>query len=174
MLYEHLPQELYHEEEHVLDLQAAIEGELTAAREARDGLYHQLRPSTADSWGLANYEREYGIVPDESKPLSERLSVWRAKRRGFGTSTVKLLTSVAGSFFEGEIEVEEHPESYSVEIILTGASAMPNRDRAPENAIKEVLPAHLGYVLHYVQKGLGDIWFAGILQPSNSLTIRQV
>lgn len=174
MLYEHLPRELYHEEEHVLDLQEAMEGELEAVQRARDSLYRQLRPSTADSWGLANYEREYGIVSDESKPLSERLSIWRAKRRGFGTSTAKLLASVAGSFFEGEIEVEEHPESYSVDITFTGASAMPNRDGAPENAIKEVLPAHLGYRLHYVQKGLGDIWFAGILQPSNSLTIRQV
>ena len=140
-LMELLPRAVYHGEEHVADLQGAIQSQAEAARAARDDLFRQLRPSTA-TWGLTLYEREYGIQPDVSKPWEQRLAVWRAKRRGQGTTTKELLELMASSFTGGGVEVREQAAQYLVEICFGEIGRPPNVEDL-ERSVREVLPAHL-------------------------------
>lgn len=60
------------------------------------------------TWGLARWEREFGITPDESKPIEQRRSVIRSKIRGIGTVNAALLDSVAESFEYGQVEVTDY------------------------------------------------------------------
>ena len=101
-LMEMLPRAAYHDEAHVGDFQGAVGRQMDAAEAARDDLMKQARPATA-TWGMMAYEREYGIEPDVSKPHDQRLSRWRAKRRGQGTTTKELIKLMASSFTGGEL-----------------------------------------------------------------------
>lgn len=148
MLKDYLPENSYRGEEHVVDFQDAVQSALSSAQAARDELMLQLRPSTA-TWGLTLYEKEYGIVPDVSKPINQRLSVWRAKRRGQGTTTAELLRLMASSFSGGEVEVKEHAAEYLVEIMFVGTWGVPPNVSDLERSIREVLPAHLDLLLTY-------------------------
>ncbi|HHY52076.1 MAG TPA: DUF2313 domain-containing protein [Clostridiales bacterium] len=145
-LMELLPPQCYNGEEHMEELQAALGRQVEEARKARDDLFLQGRPSTA-TWGLANYEREYGIIPDPAKPLKQRLALWRAKRRGHGTTTVEVIRGMAQSAFGGEAMVTERPGQYLVEIKTIGTS-LANREDF-QTAVSEIIPAHLAVKYTY-------------------------
>ena len=142
MFYEQLPQEVYHDEPHVRALQDALETEYRKAREIYDDLILQMRPSTA-SWGLRLYEREYGIEPDATRSTTDRLAVWRAKRRGRGVTTSEVIRNIAQSFSKEPVRVVECPEEYRFSIFLDASAA--KLQNALTRAIEEAKPAHLAF-----------------------------
>lgn len=145
---EKLPEEVYHGEEHVRCFQEAVRVQIENVQAARDDLMLQLRPSTA-TWGLTIYEKQYGVTPDVTKPRDQRLSRWRAKRRGQGTTTKELIELMASSFSGGEVAVTEHTAEYLVEIMFVGTWGVPPNIEDFEQSIREVLPAHLDIRLTY-------------------------
>ena len=145
---EKLPEEVYHGEEHVKCFQGAVQEQIEQVQAARDDLMLQLRPSTA-TWGLTLYEKQYGITPDVTKPRDQRLSRWRAKRRGQGTTTKELIELMASSFSGGEVAVTEHTSEYLVEIMFVGTWGVPPNIEDFEQSIREALPAHLDIRLTY-------------------------
>lgn len=147
-LLEMLPRAAYHDEAHVGDFQGAVGRQMDAAEAARDDLMKQACPATA-TWGMTIYEREYGIEPDVSKPHDQRLSRWRAKRRGQGTTTKELIKLMASSFTGGEVDVREPKGQYLVEIEFIGTWGVPPNVDDLEESIREVLPAHLDLTLLY-------------------------
>ena len=147
-LMEHLPLQVYNGEEHVVDLQDAIEVRVAELRAARDDLFLQLRPATA-TWGLERFEREYGISTDISKPLEQRREFLRAKKRGLGTTTNEMLRNMAASFTGGKVEVIDRAAEDIVEIYFVGTWGVPEHVEDLVASIYEILPAHLELVLAY-------------------------
>lgn len=147
-LIRHLPEHIYSGEAHVTDLQNGIGKQLQSAQSARDDLLLQVRPSIA-TWGMQRYEREYGIEPDISKPMDQRLARWRAKRRGQGTTTKELIRLMASSFSGGEVEVTEHAARYEIEIKFVDTWGVPPNIDDLALSIREVLPAHLAFSFTY-------------------------
>lgn len=59
------------------------------------------------TWGLARWERIFGITTDEAKPIDQRRSVIKSRLRGVGTVTPAMIQSMAEAYANGDVEVTE-------------------------------------------------------------------
>lgn len=114
--------------------------ELAAIDSQMNEVVDQLFIETA-TWGLARWEKIFGILADESKPIEQRRSVLKSKIRGAGVTTVALVKEVAESWYNGEIEVAE--ESGRVAIKFHSNYGVPSNLSDVEKALREIIPAHL-------------------------------
>jgi Uncharacterised protein conserved in bacteria (DUF2313) len=127
--------------------------EARAIIDAESAQFEQLHADIADvlaqffvdtaTWGLANWERICGIPVDESKPIDQRRSVIKSKLRGIGTVTVDLIKNVAEAYYNGEVEVTEQPSLYTVKIKFVSKLGVPPNLADIQNALREIIPAHL-------------------------------
>ena len=97
---------------------------------------------------LSRYENIYGIDVDANLSNVMRREVIRAKKRGRGTTTKKLVEEVAQSFSYGEVSVDEEHEIYTIKITFVGEKGIPANLVALKRALREIIPAHL--VVQYV------------------------
>lgn len=123
---------------------AVMEGLL----EQKDELFAQFDLETA-TWGLALWEREYGLPIDLSKPLDHRRSRLRARIRGQGATTVEMLKTMAESFTNGEVEVQELKRQYRIILWFVSAMGIPPNILDLQEAIHEVIPAHIQFAFSY-------------------------
>jgi len=138
------------------DLQAAIEPEIRALWEARDGFLAQLNVETA-TWGLKYWEQTLGIPVEESKDASYRRSRIQSKLRGAGITNVALIKSVAESFSNGEVEVTEYPSLFKLEIAFVGTKGIPPNMEDFTRSLRDILPAHLEWAYTYVFNTWGNV-----------------
>lgn len=101
------------------------------------------------TWGLARLEKISGVQTDYTKPVEQRRDVLRSKRRGIGTVNADIIESVAAAYSNGEVSVEEVPAEYLVIVTFIGTRGIPEDIEGLKNAIREVLPAHLGVVYKF-------------------------
>ncbi|WP_337100930.1 putative phage tail protein [Paenibacillus sp. YIM B09110] len=142
----HLPS--FYEDNKEFRLLAEAEGEeLDGLVKAIEAGFDQRFVDSA-TWGLARWERELGIKPSAGQPYDQRRSVIRSKLRGTGTVTARLIKSVAEAYANGEVEVIEDNAVYKVSISFISTLGVPLNLADLEQAIRNVLPAHL--VVKYV------------------------
>lgn len=122
--------------------QEANERQLEKLQEARDDMLRQLDPRKAD-WALPIWERAWGLLVEAEKSLDFRRSRLLARLRGRGTTTVEIIRDVAASYTDMDVEVEEFPEDYAVEIRFIGAIGTPANLEAVGASLSEIMPAHL-------------------------------
>lgn len=101
------------------------------------------------TWGLANWERLCGIVTDAAKPIEQRQSVIKSKLRGIGTVTVALIKNVAEAYANGEVDVTEDNANYTIKIRYISALGVPDNIADIQNALREIIPAHLAITFEY-------------------------
>ncbi len=104
------------------------------------------------TWGLAYWERVVGVETDESKPISERRSVIKAKLRGAGVVNAELIKNVAESWYGGETEVREENSEYRIVVKFVSSLGIPSNMADVERALREIIPAHLdiGFEFSYL------------------------
>lgn len=129
-------------------------GELLQALEAGEALLRaetekanaRLLVSTADSAGLARFERDYGLEVNPALSLELRRARIRAQRLGGQTLTRERLAALAVSLAGADAgEVEEDFPHYAVTLTaLTPGAALPRAQRtALSAAVRRLAPAHL-------------------------------
>ncbi|MEG0261167.1 MAG: putative phage tail protein [Lysinibacillus sp.] len=118
---------------------------LTAIDNNMDAVLDQLFLETA-TWGLARWEKIFGITPDESKPLEQRRSLVKSKIRGAGVTTTQLVKEVAESWYNGEIDVIEGLGIIGIK--FKSRLGVPPNLKDLEKALREIMPAHL--VIEYL------------------------
>jgi hypothetical protein len=132
----------------VIDREAAEIAQLNA------DIYDVLAQFFIESatWGMARWERIFGVTVDEAKPIDQRRAVIKSKLRGVGTVTPALIKSVAESYANGEVNVTEHNATYTVTITFVSMLGIPPNIADLETAIRDTLPAHLTveYVFRYL------------------------
>lgn len=120
-----------------------------AAAALHDRLYEDTQDILAQlyvesaTWGLAKWERIFGIPVDAAKPLAERRSAIYARMRGVGTVSKRLIKSVAESWYGGEVEVIEVAAEFRVIIRFVSSFGIPPNLADVERALRLLLPAHL-------------------------------
>ncbi|WP_221469360.1 YmfQ family protein [Cohnella nanjingensis] len=131
----------------IIDSQGA---ELDELRKALDETLSQYFVASA-TWGLDIWEQEFGISTDVSKPIDQRRSVVLSKMRGTGTVTVALIKRVAEAYANSELLVAEDFPEYLVTITFISAYGVPPNLADIQQAIRDVLPAHLdvNFVFRY-------------------------
>lgn len=101
------------------------------------------------TWGLELWEKEYGINTDISKSYEERREILKAKKRGHGTVTKKMIKETAEAFSGGEVDIIEHPESYSFIVQFIGIKGIPKNLAGFKDMLDMIKPAHLSYDFKY-------------------------
>lgn len=126
-------------------------------------LLEQFFIATA-TWGIAYWEKQYGIPTDLNKSYEDRREVIKAKMRGSGTTTTQMIKNTAEAFSGGDVNIIEHPESYSFTVQFVGVLGIPKNLEAFKEMLETIKPAHLGYEFKYTYtvwdfiKNKPEIW----------------
>lgn len=117
---------------------------------AVDDIVNQCFVNTA-TWGLAYWEHVLNIPTDVTKEAAYRRDVILSKIKGVGTVTVSLIDTISESYDNGEIDIIEHPDTYSFEVKFVGTFGLPPNLQDLKDAINNVKPAHLNvtYSIRY-------------------------
>lgn len=113
-----------------------------------EDLKNQLFIETA-TWGLNLWEKFLDLPTDESKSYLDRRSVIKSKLRGYGTVTKQLIQDVAQAYLNGEVEVDEFKDAFTVGIKFVGKRGNPPNMSDIQDAIRTILPAHLAIVFEF-------------------------
>lgn len=106
---------------------------------------------------LSRYEKIYGIQIDVSKSDEFRRERIRAKIRGVGTVTRKMIEETARSYSNGEVEVIEYPDEYRFVVKFVGSKGIPANMADLTLTIEEIKPAHLAFEFEYTYNTWNDV-----------------
>lgn len=168
-LFQHLP-DYYQNVREFQTLIGAENEEVEQLQITIDEVLEQFYVDTA-TWGLSHWERICGIPVDENKPIEQRRSVIKSKLRGIGTVTVALIKNVAESWYNGEVEVTEQPSLYTVKIKFISKLGVPSNLADIQNALREILPAHLAINFEFSYLLIKDIHNAMTLTQLEATTL---
>ncbi|NLK87718.1 MAG: YmfQ family protein [Clostridiaceae bacterium] len=101
---------------------------------------------------LSRYEKLYGLQVDVSKSEEFRRERIRAKIRGIGTVTKKMVQDVARSFSNGEVEIVEDPVNYQFTVKFVGTKGIPPNMADLIITLEEIKPAHLTYTFEFIYR----------------------
>lgn len=134
----------YEENETMKELQDIIGIEVEKAIVSKNITVNQGFIETATIL-LSRWERIFGLEVDVSKNNEFRRERIKAKIRGQGTTTKQMITDVASSFSNGEVEVIEDFPNYKFKIKFVGVKGIPANLTDLTITINEIKPAHLSF-----------------------------
>jgi uncharacterized protein YmfQ (DUF2313 family) len=129
-------------------IQSTDAAELGQLRFALDETLKQFFVDSA-TWGLDGWEKELGLSTDSASPPARRRELIRAKLRGTGTTTKRMIIDAAASFSGGEVEVIEYPEENRFEVKFVGVKGIPSNMAGFIRMLEDIKPAHLAYLFKY-------------------------
>lgn len=143
-----LPQ--YYDNSNIMkSIQNSLGKEIGKLNYSKKDLLDQFYVDTA-TWGLSDiWEKPLGIKTDFNKCYEERREIIKAKIRGSGTVTRKMIKNVSEAFVGAEVKVSEIFDDYSFIIQFIGIKGIPRNMAGLMDAIEAIKPAHLGYSFKY-------------------------
>lgn len=139
----------YYKTSRVIDnINAANAAELTTFKAALQDVLDQFFIETAD-YTLSRWEQELGLEVTENYNTAYRRTRIKARMRGQGTVTVKLIKNVSESFSNGQVEIIEDAAAYTFTIKFVGTVGIPPNMEDLTSAIEDIKPAHLDYSFEY-------------------------
>ena len=139
----------YHNSTFVKACMSSQNVERNFIKESIDDLVNNLYVDTA-TWGLDYFEEELGLKTDKTKTYEERRERIKAKKRGNGTTTIKMIKDTALAFECGEIDITEMYTDYMFKIKFISQKGRPKNLEDFKSAIDEIKPAHLAYILEFM------------------------
>jgi hypothetical protein len=106
------------------------------------------------TWGVEKWEEILEIPTDSSKPIEQRRSLVKAKRRGTGKVDSRLIKNVADAYTNGAVEVLFDGK---IHVKFTSFYGVPSNLEDLEHALRVVIPSHLGLVFEYSYLLIKDI-----------------
>lgn len=123
------------------------------------------------SWAIGRLEFLFGIPSNTSKPLDQKRSFLKAKRRGAGVTTVAMIKEVVESWYNGEVEVTE--KSGGLTIQFNSDYGTPSNLKDVEKALREILPAHLMIQYLFTYLLINEIHNTKTLAQMETITLDQ-
>lgn len=146
----------YHESDFVKAFMSSQTIEADLLKASVEDLVANLYVKTA-TWGLAYFEEELGLYTDISKPYEERRERIMAKKRGNGTTTVKMLKDTALAFDCGEVDVQERFNEYKFILKFVSQKGRPKNLEDFKNMVDEIKPCHLAYEFEFIYNTHNDL-----------------
>lgn len=134
--------------DHSPQMQAKLEAtaeELEQLQHDIDDVLKQLFIDSA-TWGLSLWEKDFSIPTDETKPLEERRSVIKSKKRGLGKVDADLIKLRCDAYTNGGVEVTFNG---AIVVKFTSVLGAPPNMSDLEKALEEIKPAHLRIEYEY-------------------------
>lgn len=133
----------------MVELQNTIEKEVGTLHASIEDVLKQCYVSTA-TWGLTQWEQEFGLSTDPSMSEQWRREIVLAQIRGHGTVTKDNLIDAASAFSGGDVEVIEYPDEYRFVIRFVGFLGIPPNMPGFISMLEKMKPAHLSYSFEYI------------------------
>lgn len=130
------------------ELQNTVSKELGKLYYHLEDLINQLFIDTA-TWGLSIYEKELGLITNQSLSYEERRELIKAKLWGRGTTTKQMIKETAEAFSGGEVDVIEYPEESKFIVKFIGVKGIPRNMQGFIDMLETIKPAHLAYEFKY-------------------------
>ena len=130
------------------ELQNTVSKELRKLYYHLEDLINQLFIDTA-TWGLSIYEKEMGMITNQSLSYEERRELIKAKLWGRGTTTKQMIKETAEAFSGGEVDVIEYPEESKFIVKFIGVKGIPRNMQGFIDMLETIKPAHLAYEFKY-------------------------
>ena len=146
----------YHNSDFVKAYMSSQSIEHNFIKESIDDLVNNLYVNTA-TWGLDYFEEKLGLETDKSKSYEERRERIKAKKRGNGTTTIKMIKDTALAFDCGEIDIAEIYSDYMFKIKFISQKGRPRNLEDFKSAMDEIKPAHLAYILEFMYNTYQDL-----------------
>ncbi|WP_340029010.1 putative phage tail protein [Paenibacillus sp. FSL H7-0940] len=107
------------------------------------------------TWGLARWERIFGVVPEADATYEQRREVLRGKMRGVGKISVSLIENVAEAYANGDVDVAVDSAAYTLTITFVGVFGVPAQLDALKANLRDIIPAHMAidYVFRFYTYG---------------------
>ena len=131
------------------ELQRVLELMAARAEADKDFTLEQLFPSTASGWGLALWEKAWGLKREAGQTEEQRRARVLAKIKGAGTTTAERIRGIAQVFSLSRVEVEELSAEYR--FIIWYVETIGEIDNYGDLAaiVNELKPAHLAWQVKY-------------------------
>ncbi|MNI05814.1 hypothetical protein D3C73_587780 [compost metagenome] len=146
-LMKYLPA-FYQEIKEMRELQATAAEEIGMLHYRVEDILNQYFIETA-TWGLDQWENQFGLSTDRTKSYEIRREMVKAKLRGAGTTTKQMIVNAAAAFSGGEVSVQDYPEEYRFEVQFIGFLGIPPNMAGFIGMLEEIKPAHLTYSFKY-------------------------
>lgn len=103
------------------------------------------------TWGLARWERIFGLSTDASKTYAQRREILLSRLRGVGAVSAELIESVASAYANGEVAVTSKTAEYTIVITFVSSMGVPGQIDDLKAAVRDITPAHLAieYVFRF-------------------------
>ncbi|MEC0370056.1 YmfQ family protein [Paenibacillus chibensis] len=133
--------------DNILDREAE---ELARLNASIDDVLAQFFIETA-TWGLASWERIFGVTTDPSKSYEQRREILLGKLRGVGKVDAELIKNVASAYANGEVAVTNKAAEYTIVITFVSSMGVPAQIDALKAAVRDIAPAHMAidYVFRF-------------------------
>lgn len=123
----------------------AIGAELDRLRVFLEELELQFNPATA-TWLLHEWEKRYGITPEENWTLQQRREAVISKRRLTAPITADKLAAICSALLGVKVEIEENTGKNKFTVYVRDNISI-EKFEAAADVIEESKPAHLIYDL---------------------------
>lgn len=101
------------------------------------------------TWAVETWEQELGIITDPGFTIEQRRSVILSKLGSALTATNKRVKHVAYEDLGVNVDVVENSPEYNVIVRATGWAEITPYSAAFEDAMRALIPAHLGITFEY-------------------------
>jgi uncharacterized protein YmfQ (DUF2313 family) len=166
---------IYDKNKTMKELQGVLSDEVNKLASNFDKTIDQCFVDTATDL-LSRYEKIYGLSVDVTKSNTFRRERIKARAKGIGTVTKKMLEEVAASYSNGDVEVIENFEDYSFIVKFVGVKGIPANMADLTLTIEEIKPAHLAFTFEYTYNTWNDIehmtWSEASAYTWNQLRVR--
>lgn len=112
-------------------------------------LWLQIRPSTATIL-LSEWEKEAGMETRPGYDTKFRQETLAAKEKGVGVINEQVIKYTAESFSNAAVEVTVNTDDSIITIKFVGTIGIPQNMKDLENAIDDIIPAHMEARYEYV------------------------
>ena len=103
------------------------------------------------TWGLAHWERIFGVTTDPTKTYAQRREVLLSKLRGVGKVDAELIENVASAYANGEVAVTNKAAEYTIVITFVSTLGVPEQIDLLKDTLRDIVPAHMAidYVFRF-------------------------
>lgn len=149
--------------------------EIDSVREALNIVFNRFFTVLSDDVGLAIEEAEFGLPNGAVLTLDERRERILARKRGYGTATIKVIKAITESYQKCTVNPIQDHAAYTVIFQFIDTTLRQTNVNDLKSLIREALPAHLDIKYNITNPGINLNLYVGFAHRQRvKQTVRQI
>ncbi|MGO0884873.1 putative phage tail protein [Clostridioides difficile] len=153
-----------------IQIQESLENELLTLLDEKDDLLDQFFIDTA-TWGLDDWENLLGIKINYKLDFDARRSNIKAKMRGRGITTIKVIKTISEAYTKTNVDVEVFSNLFSFTLSFITNNCSYNTILELDKKIEEIKPAHLEHRFEMILFNQNSMFAGSTMNTGETVTI---